>query len=158
MKLLAIIATTALTSTAANAADRAMPTGKWTVGLEERGCTLFREFAGGGEQYSLHVTPDPASGKTELVVLHKQKGAEYRVLDGLLSLDNGEEIVLSDLERFPRASGWTRYGMMLDDRKGLREVDDSLAVSAGRALDLELETGSMEAAIGALESCVAEEG
>ena len=158
MKMLLSFAALTLAAAPALAVDRAAPTGKWTVGLEERGCTLFREFSGGGEDYSLHVTPDPGSGKTELVLLHKKKSKEYRRLSGVLSLDDGESIVMRDLQRFPRSTGWTRYGMMLDDADALRSVDRTLAVSAGRAIDVELQTGSMDAAIGALKTCEATEG
>ena len=157
MKIFPIVAAAMVLASPAIAADRVTPTGKWTVGYEERGCTLFREFAGDGEDYSLHVTPDPQSGKTELVILHKERGTDYASLDAALLVDGGESISVHRLERHPRNTGWVRYGMMLDDAETLARVDASLAIDAGRVLDVELATGAMGAAIGALELCVAGE-
>lgn len=154
MKTFPIAAAAMLLASPANAADRVTPTGKWTVGYEERGCTLFREFAGDGEDYSLHVTPDPVSGKTELVILHKDRGPDYASLDAQLLIDGGEAISTHRLERHPRNTGWVRYGLMLDDMDLLARVDSAVAIEAGRILDVELLTGSMGAAIGALEMCV----
>ncbi|WP_265530700.1 hypothetical protein [Sphingomicrobium marinum] len=158
MKPFLLAATAVLLTAPANAADRVAPTGKWMVGLEERGCTLFREFSGNGEDYSLHVTPDPNSGKTELVVLHKARGTDYASLNAALLIDGGESVTLHRLERFPRNSGWVRYGLMLDDTDMLARVNNGLAIDAGRVLNVELATGSMAAAIAALQTCVAEEG
>ncbi|MBB3765026.1 hypothetical protein [Sphingomicrobium lutaoense] len=148
-----------LAAPAAAKQQNATPTGQWVVDVSDAGCTVFREFSAGKEQYFLHVNRYAGDPAMELVVLHKDKldNEVYRVT-GDLVIDDGESALSPEVHRIAMAGGFMRFGVTMDPASHpLGHVDDSLSLHAGRLIDVRLATGPMGRPLEALESCVASE-